>query len=171
MNPLSKFITSLFMVIINDIITERTFRANPRKNSIVQEYLLPDFSKNRPGRVRDPTDILTDSDQILLMENERFSVPELVFRPSDIGMEQAGLGECVADAIESLPAEVRGLFWSNIGLVGGNTIIPGFDERLLVAFCHSNIDEPFNRTLCDRMDELRPLAPADCEIWFYKDEE
>jgi actin-related protein 6 len=107
--------------------------AKPKRNPIVQEYLLPDYAQNRPGRLRDPnTDILSDTDQVVVMENERFAVPELLFRPSDIGMEQAGLGEAVADAIGSLPEELQGMFWANIGLIGGNTRIDGFDERLFV---------------------------------------
>ena len=56
-----------------------------RDNTIVQEYILPDFSANRPGRVRQPDENLQDSYQILYMNNERFTVPELLFRPDDIG--------------------------------------------------------------------------------------
>ena len=60
-------------------------RANPRRNDIVQEYLLPDFSTNRAGRLKADDDIITETDQILYMENERFSIPEVLFNPSDIG--------------------------------------------------------------------------------------
>lgn len=59
---------------------------NPRRNSIVQEYILPDFSINRQGRVRKDQENMEDSYQILYMNNERFSVPEILFRPDDIGM-------------------------------------------------------------------------------------
>ena len=61
------------------------FRMDPKNNPIVQEYILPDLSTNRSGRVRQPDDIV-DTDQILVMNNERFTVPELLFRPDDIGM-------------------------------------------------------------------------------------
>lgn len=61
------------------------FREHPRKNPIVKEYILPDYSANRPGRVRTPNEPLQESWQILHMENERFSVPEVLFRPDDIG--------------------------------------------------------------------------------------
>lgn len=60
-------------------------RQDPKGNSIVQEYILPDFSTNRQGRIRQPDDIIAEMDQILLMNNERFSVPEILFRPDDIG--------------------------------------------------------------------------------------
>lgn len=58
---------------------------NPKHNPIVQEYILPDLSTNRSGRIRQPDDIV-ETDQILVMNNERFTVPELLFRPDDIGM-------------------------------------------------------------------------------------
>ena len=64
------------------------YRANPRANPIVQEYILPDFSLNRAGRVRQRDEPVQDSYQILYMNNERFSVPELLFRPDDIGALQ-----------------------------------------------------------------------------------
>lgn len=77
---------------------------HPRKNPIVQEYILPDFSANRRGYIRkgpnarpkDPSPILEDGsgtpiekppadDPVLYMSNERFTVPEVLFHPSDIG--------------------------------------------------------------------------------------
>jgi actin-related protein 6 len=60
-------------------------RADPKGNPIVQEYILPDLSTNRKGRIRASGDIVAETDQILLMNNERFSVPEIIFRPDDIG--------------------------------------------------------------------------------------
>jgi len=45
-------------------------------------------------------------------------------------MKQAGLAEAIADAITSLPESLQGLFWANVTLVGGNTLLPGFTERL-----------------------------------------
>lgn len=61
--------------------------SNPKRSSIVQEYVLPDYSSNRMGHVRLPTDELEAPRDlpILSMGNERFSVPELLFNPSDIG--------------------------------------------------------------------------------------
>ena len=40
--------------------------------------------------------------QLLAMENERFSVPEVLFRPSDIGIDQAGVAETAAQSIIAL---------------------------------------------------------------------
>jgi len=60
-------------------------RINPRSNSIVQEYVLPDFSNSRTGFVRTADSIKSDTDQVVYMNNERFCVPEVLFRPSDVG--------------------------------------------------------------------------------------
>jgi actin-related protein 6 len=62
-----------------------TCRADPKGNPIVREYVLPDLTQNKQGWIRQPGDIVTDNDQVLVMNNERFTVPELLFRPDDIG--------------------------------------------------------------------------------------
>ncbi|GLB38716.1 putative actin family protein [Lyophyllum shimeji] len=125
-----------------------TCRFNSKSNPIVQEYVLPDLSSNRKGRIRQADDIVAESDQILVMNNERFAVPELLFRPDDIGLDQSGLAATVALSISLLPQDLQGMFWANIGLIGGNTKFPGFRSRL--------------------MSELRSLAPIDCEVVIYE---
>ncbi|CAA7262815.1 unnamed protein product [Cyclocybe aegerita] len=128
-----------------------TCRIDPKRNPIVQEYILPDMSTNRKGRVRIPEEPLAESDQILLMNNERFAVPELLFRPDDIGMDQAGIAWTIAHSISLLPADLQGMFWANIGLIGGNTKLPGFRARLL--------------------SELQTLAPVEFEVAIYECED
>ncbi|KII90669.1 hypothetical protein PLICRDRAFT_174052 [Plicaturopsis crispa FD-325 SS-3] len=123
-------------------------RVDPKRNRIVQEYILPDLTTDRQGHVRRPDDIIADNDQILFMNNERFTVPEIIFRPDDIGLDQSGLPAMVAASIAALPDDLRGMFWANIGLIGGNTKMPGFRDRL--------------------MSELRSLAPSECEIVIYQ---
>jgi len=60
-------------------------RRDNLNNPIVQKYVLPDMSTNRKGRILGPDDMALDSEQVLIMKNERFSVPEIIFRPDDIG--------------------------------------------------------------------------------------
>ena len=38
--------------------------------------------------------------QVLRLDVERFTVPELLLRPSDIGVNQAGLAECIVQSIK-----------------------------------------------------------------------
>ncbi|KAJ7149787.1 actin-related protein Arp6 [Mycena crocata] len=125
-----------------------TCRSDPKRNAIVQEYVLPDLTKSKAGRIRQPDDIPLDTDQVLTMGNERFAVPEIIFRPDDIGLEQSGLPGTIATSIALLPEDIQGMFWANIGLIGGNTNIPGFRQRLL--------------------SELQALAPVGCEVVLYQ---
>ncbi|KAG9086649.1 Actin- protein 6 [Ceratobasidium sp. 370] len=121
-------------------------RSNLTSNPIAQSYVLPNFASEppRPGYVRTPASpALSESDTVLPMNNECFVVPEVLFQPSDVGLAQKGLVETVANSIESLPEEMRGVAWANIGLVGGNCLFDGFDG-------------------------LRALAPSDYEVCLYR---
>ncbi|KAJ3813542.1 actin family [Lentinula aff. lateritia] len=113
-------------------------------NPIVQKYVLPDMSTSRKGRLIESGDMTLGSEQVLVMKNERLSVPEIIFRPDDIGLNQSGLASTIAESIACLPEDLQPMFWENIGLIGGNTKFPGFRERLL--------------------SELRSLAPMCCEV-------
>lgn len=48
------------------------------------------------------------------------------------GLEQVGLAQAIAHSISLLPEELHGMFWGNIGLIGGSTKFPGFVPRLCV---------------------------------------
>jgi actin-related protein 6 len=71
---------------MHPLITLVVSRQDPKRNGIAQEYVLPNFSTNRQGRIKQRHDILADDEQVLLMNNERFAVPEVLFKPSDIGL-------------------------------------------------------------------------------------
>ena len=117
-------------------------------------YVLPRFSDNLPGRVKATDEASNPDDDVVRMGTERFAIPELLFRPSDLGeplsspylemsvtdlehqtslvtgLAQAGLAHTIANAISATPEDIQGLFWANIGLIGGNSKFPGFKERL-----------------------------------------
>jgi actin-related protein 6 len=46
------------------------------------------------------------------------------------GLHQAGLGEAIVQSVHLLPEDLQGMFWANIGLIGGSTTFPGFAARL-----------------------------------------
>lgn len=87
-----------FSFSLYSLVTDNANRVNTRKNPIVQEYVLPDFSTNRKGYIRSgpnatrrelsPTidgDAKVNDDPVLYMANERFTVPEVLFHPADVG--------------------------------------------------------------------------------------
>ncbi|KAL3567008.1 hypothetical protein D5086_032423 [Populus alba] len=135
-------------------------------------YVLPDGVTHTKGFVKDPDEAkkyLTvddgayletrkDMDRTEIMDrkkvdltknefdltNERFLVPEMIFHPADLGMNQAGLAECIVRAVNSCHPLLHPLLYQSIILTGGSTLFPRFAERLEM--------------------ELRPLVPDDYQV-------
>ena len=59
---------------------------------MARDYVLPDFTSLRRGFMKGREESVgrptAEGEQIIRMNNERFAVPELLFNPSDIGIEQ-----------------------------------------------------------------------------------
>ncbi|KAJ5225183.1 Actin-like protein arp6 [Penicillium chermesinum] len=141
---------------------ERTWKANRKRQTedgVVVDYVLPDPNAGKKGFLRrhDPLlhakkkkgalsglDAETLSEDVLVLGNERFTVPELLFSPGDIGIIQAGIPDMIIQSLSVLPAGLHAAFLANVLVVGGNAAIPGFMERLET--------------------ELRPIASADCVV-------
>lgn len=116
----------------NDI---EEWNANRRKNRFQATYVLPDYSNlsvSKVGYVVDPasTDSRLNDHQTLTLANERFMIPEILFNPSDIGLNQSGIAEATRQALDSCPEEVRSLLMANVVLTGGNANFPGYKERM-----------------------------------------
>eukprot|EP00602_Paraphysomonas_sp_CaronLab_P003191 CAMPEP_0185039266 /NCGR_PEP_ID=MMETSP1103-20130426/35961_1 /TAXON_ID=36769 /ORGANISM="Paraphysomonas bandaiensis, Strain Caron Lab Isolate" /LENGTH=426 /DNA_ID=CAMNT_0027578085 /DNA_START=17 /DNA_END=1294 /DNA_ORIENTATION=- len=92
-------------------------------------FVMPDFHTVMRGFVKQEGDAFEAKEQILTMESERFSVPELLFRPSDIGIHQAGIAEAAGQSIAGLHDLEAGLCVRNVILTGGNSGIPNFRSR------------------------------------------
>ena len=57
-------------------------------------------------------------------------MPEILFHPADVGINQTGISHCIYHAIESCPEEVRPHLYENILCAGGNACFEGFKERI-----------------------------------------
>ncbi|PRW33824.1 Actin-related 6 [Chlorella sorokiniana] len=137
--------------------------ARGRASPFRREYVLPDGLADTWGHVRTAEEAAAAAaaaqqqqrqggpqlpkQPVLMVNNERFMVPEALFRPTDIGMEEAGLAEAIAAAVQAAHPHLHGLLWSNVLLTGGTARCPGFRERLFA--------------------ELRPLVPDDYELAIY----
>ncbi|XP_060188722.1 actin-related protein 6-like [Lycium barbarum] len=64
------------------------------------------------------------------LTNERFLVPEMMFRPADLGLNQAGIAECILQAINSCHPHLHPVLYESIILTGGTTLFPHFAKRL-----------------------------------------
>ncbi|XP_047338176.1 actin-related protein 6 [Impatiens glandulifera] len=78
------------------------------------------------------------------LTNERFLVPEMIFRPADLGMNQAGLADCIVRAVNSCHRYLHPVLYESIVLTGGSSLFPRFAERL--------------------EQELRPLIPDKYQV-------
>ncbi|TYZ63756.1 hypothetical protein PybrP1_006611 [[Pythium] brassicae (nom. inval.)] len=113
-------------------------------------WVLPDYVHSFDGRLQEASDRDDDTtggnddEQALELGGERIAVPEVLFHPSDIGLDQAGVAEAIHQAVAACPAALHGALYANVLLVGGNTKLPHFRARL------------------ER--DLRPLVPDELEL-------
>lgn len=144
---------------------ERTWKGNRKRGQpglgegVTVDYVLPDPNAGKKGFMRPHDPLLnakkrksalsgstaeTLSEDVLILSNERFTVPEILFTPNDIGMKQAGIPDMILESLSVLPTGLHPAFLANVLVVGGNSLIPGFMERL------------------ER--ELREVASAECVV-------
>jgi len=90
---------------------DRELKLANSSNALQRKYELPDG-------------------QEITIGNERFRCPEVLFKPSFIGMESPGLHEVVYNNISDCDVDIRKDLYNNIVLSGGTTMFPGIAERL-----------------------------------------
>jgi actin-related protein 6 len=113
-------------------------------DKIRREYVLPNGSTVIEGFVRTANTPPVPGEQVLTLLNERFCVPEVLFTPSDVGLNQMGVSESIAAAIAACPGWMQPLLADNVLLVGGNVSMANFAARV------------------ER--DLRPLLPSEMRI-------
>jgi actin-related protein 6 len=110
-------------------------------SSVVVDYVLPDYENAIHGHARphDPAQSRMrrglqpqhgPREDVLPLGNERFSVPELLFHPSDIGIQESGIPGAVMESLNVLPEALKVGLLANVVVVGGNSLVSGFIERL-----------------------------------------
>ncbi|XP_055605949.1 actin-related protein 6 [Uranotaenia lowii] len=102
------------------------------ENSIIREYVLPDYTQIRRGYLKTLDDKNTENDELqtLRLNNERFVIPEVLFHPSDIGIQQMGVAEAIVDAIQACPEETKPHLFQNIVVCGGSSLFSGMQPRI-----------------------------------------
>uniref|UniRef100_UPI00398F6402 actin-related protein 5 isoform X2 n=1 Tax=Pristiophorus japonicus TaxID=55135 RepID=UPI00398F6402 len=66
----------------------------------------------------------------LHLGSERIRVPEILFQPSLIGEEQAGIAETLQYVLDRYPKEQQDELVQNVFLTGGNILYPGMKTRM-----------------------------------------
>ncbi|ORY80012.1 actin family, partial [Protomyces lactucae-debilis] len=103
-----------------------------RDGTLKTQYLLPDVATNTPGRLVEAEDIaaLSEDAQLLPLTSETFTIPELLFTPSDMSHTQGGVVDGIVQAIETLPRHIQGLLLANIIVLGNSSRFKNFEARL-----------------------------------------
>ncbi|KAF5301323.1 hypothetical protein FQA39_LY10721 [Lamprigera yunnana] len=112
---------------LKDIISYRQLHVMDETYVINQVKKILVIFMQKPG---ESSNEITEGCQILRLNNERFTVPELLFHPSDVGIESVGIAECIVKSIQLCPLKERSSLAKNIILIGGNACFPGFKERV-----------------------------------------
>jgi len=68
--------------------------------------------------------------QTVVIGNERFRCPEVLFQPSFIGKEASGIHDCTFQTIMKCDIDIRRDLYANIVMSGGTTMFPGIAERM-----------------------------------------
>jgi len=106
-------------------------RGNIKRNPLLKEYVLPDSKKIKRGCIKTPELQIGPDNNIVKLAPERFQIPEVLFKPSDIGINEGGISDMIAQITSSrVPHTMEPVMLSNIVVGGGNTRIPGFGQRL-----------------------------------------
>ncbi|BAF29252.1 Os12g0163700 [Oryza sativa Japonica Group] len=68
--------------------------------------------------------------QVITIGAERFRCPEVLFQPSLVGMEAAGIHETTYNSIMKCDVDIRKDLYGNVVLSGGSTMFPGIADRM-----------------------------------------
>ena len=67
---------------------------------------------------------------VIVIGNERFRCPEVLFQPSLIGKEASGIHDCTFQTIMKCDVDIRRDLYANVVMSGGTTMYPGIAERM-----------------------------------------
>ncbi|XP_003414899.1 actin-related protein T2-like [Loxodonta africana] len=90
--------------------TEKELSKRPEE--VLKEYKLPDGT-------------------VICIGEQLYQVPEVLFAPDQLGIHSPGLSKMVASSILKCDIGIQMTLFGEIVLVGGTTLLPGFEERLL----------------------------------------
>eukprot|EP01083_Nonionella_stella_P000474 1341_1 len=69
--------------------------------------------------------------QVITVGSQLFQCAEVLFKPSMVGLEQEGIHHGLCNSIKKCDKEMQNELFENIVLSGGNTMLDGFEQRLV----------------------------------------
>ncbi|KAG0017311.1 Nuclear actin-protein involved in chromatin remodeling [Entomortierella chlamydospora] len=105
-------------------LQEHTMNAYTPKNSFLHYYT------NGLGPYDPAVGLSLEQTYQLHVNVERIRVPEVLFQPGIIGLDQTGLVETIQDVLKRFDAQARERLVQNIFVTGGMAQVPGLIDRL-----------------------------------------
>lgn len=93
-------------------------------------YVATDFMKELMDPDLEYVDYELPDGQVLEVGPERFAAPEVLFRPELGSVDSPGVHTMVYNCLQQLDVDARATLQHQVHLSGGNTLIPGFSDRL-----------------------------------------
>ncbi|XP_063837651.1 uncharacterized protein LOC135086789 [Ostrinia nubilalis] len=93
---------------------------------------------------------LPDGQHVLLSE-ERFKCPEVLFKPSLEGLDCPSIPEIICSSIDKCDIDYRTMFYENIVVSGGTSMFSGLIERLCIEMRKRVAKQPDVKTSIDAM--------------------
>jgi actin-related protein len=95
---------------------------------------------------------------VITIDTERFRCPEVLFKPSLIGLAQEGVHNILFESIKKCDTNLHKNLYSNIILSGDNSDFPGINERIVKEIT----------SLAPRDMKIKLIAPPDRKISSWK---
>ncbi|MCS0003176.1 actin family protein [Vibrio alginolyticus] len=124
-----------------DLLSERGYSFTTEEERVtvsdIKEklcYIAEDFedemSKARIFSTQIQKDYELPYGNVITVGDERFRAPEILFYPSNYGLQKKGIHELCYDSIMKCDVDIHKDLYSNIVLSGGSTLFDGFCDRL-----------------------------------------